>query len=49
MNEEIRQRTKWFMDARFAMFIHWGIFHSSVWQWMMSEKRDDNPGIPQVF
>ena len=23
MNEEIRQRTKWFMDDRFGMFIHW--------------------------
>ena len=26
MNEEIRQRTKWFMDARFGMFIHWGLY-----------------------
>ena len=26
MNEEIRQRTKWFMDGRFGMFIHWGLY-----------------------
>ena len=25
MNQEIRERTKWFMDARFGMFIHWGL------------------------
>lgn len=24
MNEEIRQRTKWFMEDRSGMFIHWG-------------------------
>ncbi len=24
MNQEIKKRTKWFMDARFGMFIHWG-------------------------
>lgn len=32
MNQEIRERTKWFMDARFGMFIHWGIiFNSGLW------------------
>ena len=31
MNEEIRQRTKWFMEDRFGMFIHWGIIlHSGM-------------------
>ena len=30
MNQEIRERTKWFMDARFGMFIHWGL-DSSLW------------------
>ncbi len=24
--EEIRRRTDWFMDARFGMFIHWGLY-----------------------
>ena len=39
MNEEIRQRTKWFMDARFGMFIHWGLYSSpACGEWMMSEK-----------
>ena len=44
MNEEIRQRTKWFMDARFGMFIHWGLYSiPACGEWMMSAQRDDNP------
>ena len=39
MNEEIRKRTKWFMDARFGMFIHWGLYSiPACGEWMMSEK-----------
>ena len=30
MNQEIRERTKWFMDARFGMFIHWGLAQESL-------------------
>lgn len=26
MNEEIRKRTEWFMNDRFGMFIHWGLY-----------------------
>lgn len=26
MNDEIMRRTRWFMEARFGMFIHWGIY-----------------------
>ena len=34
MNEEIRQRTKWFMEDRFGMFIHWGLYSElgGVWK-----------------
>lgn len=39
MNKEIRERTKWFMDARFGMFIHWGLYSiPACGEWMMSEK-----------
>ncbi len=39
MNQEIRERTKWFMDARFGMFIHWGLYSiPACGEWMMSEK-----------
>lgn len=26
MNQEIWQRTQWFREARFGMFIHWGLY-----------------------
>ena len=26
MNQEIWQRTEWFREARFGMFIHWGLY-----------------------
>lgn len=39
MNKEIKERTKWFMDARFGMFIHWGLYSiPACGEWMMSEK-----------
>ena len=39
MNQEIRERTKWFMDARFGMFIHWGLYSiPACGEWVMSEK-----------
>lgn len=39
MNQEIKKRTKWFMDARFGMFIHWGLYAiPACGEWMMSEK-----------
>ncbi len=37
MNEEIRRRTKWFMEDRFGMFIHWGLYSIPArGEWMMS-------------
>lgn len=39
MNQEIRERTKWFMDARFGMFIHWGLYAiPASTEWVMSER-----------
>ena len=39
MNQEIRERTKWFMDARFGMFIHWGLYSiPACGEWVMSQK-----------
>lgn len=38
MNQEIRERTRWFMEARFGMFIHWGLYSiPAKGEWMMSE------------
>ena len=37
MNREIKERTKWFMDARFGMFIHWGLYSiPACGEWVMS-------------
>ncbi|MBR6770094.1 MAG: alpha-L-fucosidase [Lachnospiraceae bacterium] len=39
MNQEIRERTKWFMEDRFGMFIHWGLYSiPACGEWVMSEK-----------
>lgn len=39
MNQEIRERTKWFMEARFGMFIHWGLYAiPACGEWVMSRK-----------
>lgn len=39
MNQEIRQRTQWFTDARFGMFIHWGLYAiPACGEWVMSER-----------
>ena len=39
MNREIKERTKWFMDSRFGMFIHWGLYSiPACGEWVMSQK-----------
>lgn len=39
MNQEMKERTKWFMDARFGMFIHWGLYAiPACGEWIMSQK-----------
>lgn len=39
MNQEIKERTKWFMEARFGLFIHWGLYAiPACGEWVMSQK-----------
>lgn len=39
MNQEISRRTRWFMEARFGMFIHWGLYAiPACGEWVMSQK-----------
>lgn len=39
MNQEISKRTRWFMEARFGMFIHWGLYAiPACGEWVMSQK-----------
>ena len=50
MNQEIRERTKWFMEARFGMFIHWGLYSIPVkGEWMMSEAEMSVSEYKQYF
>lgn len=40
MNREIAQRTKWFMEERFGMFIHWGLYAIPArGEWVMSHEK----------
>lgn len=40
MNQEMMKRTQWFMEARFGMFIHWGLYAiPAAGEWLMSEKQ----------
>lgn len=39
MNQEIENRTEWFREDRFGMFIHWGLYSiPACGEWMMSVK-----------
>ncbi len=50
MNQEIRERTKWFMYDRFGMFIHWGIYSiPACGEWVMSEKEMTVEEYEQYF
>ena len=50
MNQEIRERTKWFMEARFGMFIHWGLYSiPAKGEWIMSEAEMSVSEYKQYF
>ena len=39
MNQEMKDRTKWYTDARFGMFIHWGLYAIPArGEWVMSHE-----------
>ena len=39
MNQEMKNRTKWFMHDRFGMFIHWGLYAIPArGEWVMSHE-----------
>lgn len=50
MNQIIKERTKWFMESRFGMFIHWGLYSiPACGEWMMSEKEMTQEEYGQYF
>ena len=48
--EERTKRTEWYRDARFGMFIHWGLYSiPACGEWMMSEKEMTVEEYKQYF
>ena len=39
---QTNQRAKWFTDARFGMFIHWGVYSGAEGYWKGEKLRNDN-------
>lgn len=45
-----RERTKWFLDARFGMFIHWGIYAIPArGEWVRNHERISNEDYQPFF
>lgn len=40
--EQTNERAQWFTDARFGMFIHWGVYSAAEGIWKGEKHRDDN-------
>ena len=36
------ERASWFVDARFGMFIHWGVYSGAEGFWKGEKLRDNN-------
>jgi alpha-L-fucosidase len=39
---QTNDRAVWFTDARFGMFIHWGVYSGAEGYWKGEKLRDDN-------
>jgi alpha-L-fucosidase len=48
--EERKARTKWYSEARFGMFIHWGIYSIPArGEWVKSQERISDEDYQQYF
>ncbi|MGN0365919.1 MAG: alpha-L-fucosidase [Suilimivivens sp.] len=48
--EERKKRTEWFMDARFGMFIHWGLYSiPGRGEWVMSDEQIKKEDYARYF
>ncbi len=43
------ERAKWFTDARFGMFIHWGVYSAAEGYWKGEKIRNDNDYAEWIF
>ena len=48
--QERLERAKWFMEDRFGMFIHWGLYSiPGRGEWIMSEERTEAKEYEKYF
>lgn len=47
--KQTNERAKWFTDARFGMFIHWGVYSGAEGIWKGEKLRDDNDYAEWLF
>src|SRR5210317_2081717 len=47
--ERINDRAKWFVDARFGMFIHWGVYSGAEGYWKGEKLRYDNDYAEWIY
>lgn len=46
---QTNERAKWFTDARFGMFIHWGVYSGAEGFWKGEKLRNDNDYAEWIF
>lgn len=47
--KQTNERAKWFTDARFGMFIHWGVYSGAEGYWKGEKLRNDNDYAEWIF
>ena len=47
--EQTNERAKWFVDSRFGMFIHWGLYSGAEGYWKGEKIRNDNDYAEWIF
>jgi alpha-L-fucosidase len=46
---QTNERAKWFTDARFGMFIHWGVYSGAEGYWKGEKLRNDNDYAEWIY
>lgn len=46
---QTNERAKWFVDARFGMFIHWGVYSGAEGYWKGEKLRNDNDYAEWIY
>ena len=46
---QVNDRAHWFVDARFGMFIHWGVYSGAEGYWKGEKLRNDNDYAEWIF